>query len=383
MEDLGVYVHIPFCKQKCLYCDFTSFAGNEKIQDTYIQALLKEITNWKKQNKDYSIETIYIGGGTPSYIDSKYIIEIVKMIKDFNKKSIEKDNNISITIEVNPGTVTKEKLEDYKTAGINRISIGLQSCKDRLLREIGRIHDYEDFLETFSLARHLGFDNINVDLMIGLPNQTIMDIKDSLERLIELNPEHISVYSLILEDDTIMKKMVEEGVLILPDEEIERQMYWYVKDFLELHGYKHYEISNFAKPGFESQHNMNCWEQKEYIGFGIAAHSYIEDKRFCNISDMEKYIQNCNNGNFEDNKIILEIQNREDKINEYMILGLRKIEGVSIQEFENIFNENPIMVFRKELQKLNNEGLILIDGDKIKLSNRGLDFANLVWEEFV
>jgi len=375
LKELGVYIHIPFCKQKCLYCDFTSFANKEHMENEYINALKKEIQKWKNNNSDAKIKTIYIGGGTPSYIDSKNIVDIIKLLKD--------SKDISTTIEINPGTVTEQKLKDYKTAGVNRLSIGLQSTNNDLLREIGRIHDYEAFLDTYMLANKLEFKNINVDLMIGLPNQRIADIKDSLEKIVNLNPTHISVYSLIVEEDTPIMKMIENGNLRLPDEDLERQMYWYVKDFLELNGYKHYEISNFAKPGFESKHNMDCWEQKEYIGFGLAAHSYIDNKRFCNISNLEEYIKNCTNEKFEKNIIIQEIQNKEDKMKEYMILGLRKIDGISIQKFEEKFNENPIMCFRKELQKLSKEDLIDIDGNILKLSNKGLDFANLVWEEFV
>ena len=238
-------------------------------------------------------------------------------------------------------------------------------------------------MTTYNLARQVGFKNINVDLMIGLPNQSISDLKDSLEKICKINPEHISVYSLIVEENTPIKKLIEKGELKLPDEEIERQMYWYVKDFLELKGYKHYEISNFAKPGFESKHNMDCWKQKEYIGFGAAAHSYIDNQRFCNTSNIEEYISNCKNGKFENNIEIQEIQNNEDKMKEYMILGLRKIDGISIQKFEKTFNQNPIMLFKNELNKLFKQKLIIIDGDIIKLSNKGLDFANLVWEEFV
>ena len=255
-----------------------------------------------------------------------------------------------------------------------------------MLKEIGRIHNYQEFLETYKLAREIGFNNINVDLMIGLPNQTIRDVREALKSITNLEPqapEHISVYSLIVEDETPMQKLIETEKLRLPNEELERQMYWYVKDFLELKGYKHYEISNFARTGFESKHNMDCWEQKEYIGFGIAAHSYIDNKRFCNISNLEKYILNCNNQDFEKNIITQEIQNKADKMKEYMILGLRKIDGISIQKFENIFNENPIMLFREEIKKLYEEKLILIDGNSIKLSNRGVDLANLVWEEFI
>lgn len=375
MKELGIYIHIPFCVRKCLYCDFVSYAKKENVVEKYIEALQKEILNWKKSNKDVKIKTIYIGGGTPSCIDSKFITEILNLI---NIKNAEE-----ITIEVNPGTVNKEKLYDYKNAGINRLSIGLQSTNNELLKKIGRIHNYEQFLETYKMAREVGFNNINVDLMIGLPGQTMDDLKTSLEDIINLNPEHISVYSLILEDETPLKKMIENNILKLPEEDLERQMYWYTKDFLKINGYNHYEISNFAKQGFYSKHNLDCWEQKEYIGFGISAHSYIDRKRFGNISNLDNYIKNCIEGGFDKNRIIEEEQDKKDEMKEYMILGLRKINGISIQKFENKFNENPIVLFKRELNKLFNEGLIIIDGDIIRLSNKGLDFANIVWEEFI
>ena len=375
MKKIGVYIHIPFCKQKCYYCDFISFPNIEKMQEKYVQALLKEIENFIKENQELKIETIYIGGGTPSYIDSKYIEKILSL---FNKKNL-----IESTIEVNPGTVNKEKLEDYKKAGINRLSIGLQSTSNRLLKQIGRIHKFEDFLNTYNLAKNIGFNNINVDLMIGLPNQNIADIKKSLEEVVKLNPTHISVYSLIIEENTPIAQMVEKGELNLPDEEEERNMYWYVKNFLELQGYNHYEISNFSKKGYESKHNLDCWEQKEYVGFGLAAHSYINKIRYSNTEDLEKYIKNCEEGRFNENKTIQEKQNHFTQEQEYMLLGLRKIDGVSIQNFKNKFGENPIFVFRNELNKLVEEKLLKVTEDNIMLTNKGLDLANLVWEEFV
>ena len=289
-----------------------------------------------------------------------------------------------ITLEVNPGTVTEEKLKIYKKVGINRLSIGLQSTDNNILKTIGRIHSYEDFLNTYKLARNQGFDNINVDLMIGLPNQKILDIKNSLEKITELKPKHISVYSLIVEENTPIEKMLNIGKLELPNEEIERNMYWYVKNFLELNGYKHYEISNFAKEGYESKHNLDCWNQKEYIGFGVAAHSYIADVRFGNTDSIEEYLKNCKSGEFEKNRIIDEVEKDVFSIEqEFMLIGLRKIDGVSIQDFKNKFGENPIFVFKDELSKLVDEGLIVVDFDKIRLTNKGLDLANLVWEEFV
>lgn len=374
-RELGVYVHIPFCKRKCEYCDFISYCNKDNLIETYVEALKKEIN---LQNIQSYIDTIYIGGGTPSYIESKYIKEIMKEIK---KKNIRK--NAEITIEVNPGTVTEAKLKDYKECGINRLSIGLQSTKDELLRQIGRIHDYNQFLETYKLARKVGFENINVDLMIGLPNQKIMDLKESLNKIIELQPEHISVYSLIVEEGTPISKKIQSGELTLPNENEDRNMYWYVKNTLELSGYNHYEISNFSKKGYESRHNMSCWNQCQYFGFGVAAHSYRDITRYSNITDINEYIKNIQKGNLSKNRIIHEIQKESDTEKEYMLLGLRKIEGVKINDFKAKFVKNPIYLFRNELKKLSDENLIAVDANTIRLTPKGIDLANLVWEEFV
>ena len=370
MKEIGVYIHIPFCVKKCDYCDFISYCDKQDLVEEYVEKLKEEI-NIELNKMEYKIKTIYIGGGTPSSVDSKFIIDILNVIKE--KYNID---DIEVTIEVNPGTITEEKLLDYKTAGINRLSIGLQETSNQLLKQIGRIHTYEEFLETYNLARQVGYKNINVDLMIGLPNQSISDIKDSLNKIINLNPEHISVYSLILEEGTKLYKKYEENKLDLPDEELERNMYWYVKNTLENNGYIHYEISNFAKDGYESKHNISCWKQEEYIGFGINAHSYIDGIRYSNTESIEEYIEN-----FE--KIIHEKQTIDDMQKEYMLLGLRKIEGISVQEFKNKFGDNPIFLFRNELSKLVEENLLEVDGDIIKLTNKGLDLANQVWQEFI
>ena len=374
-KEVGIYVHIPFCKKKCDYCDFISYSNKDSKIEDYIQAVTKEIELQKIKSE---ITTIYIGGGTPSYIDSKYIKDIMSEIKQKNVST-----NAEITIEVNPGTVTLERLRDYKEAGINRLSIGLQSTQDELLKQIGRIHNYEQFLETYKMARKVGFANINVDLMLGLPDQRIKDLKDSLEKVIELQPEHISVYSLIVEDGTPIANKIDGGELQLPAEETERNMYWYVKNTLELNGYKHYEISNFAKAGYESKHNMNCWRQKEYIGIGIAAHSYRDITRYSNTENLGEYIRNITKENLERNRIIHEIQKEDDIKKEYMILGLRQIDGVKISDFKEKFVDNPIYLFRNELKKLVDQDLISIDENSIKLTNKGIDLANLVWEEFV
>ena len=255
----------------------------------------------------------------------------------------------------------------------------MQSTNNDILNKIGRIHNFNQFLDTYKWTREAEFKNINVDLMIGIPNQTIDDVKTSLEKVVSLKPEHISVYSLIVEDETPMKKLIESGKLKLPDEEDERNQYKYTKNFLELNGYKHYEISNFAKPGFESKHNLNCWEQKQYIGLGVAAHSYINGVRYSNTISLEEYL----NKDSKDIKEIHETQTIDDMKKEYMLLGLRKIDGVQISKFEEKFGENPIYLFKNELKKLIQEGLLIIDLDNIKLTEKGLDLANIVWEEFV
>lgn len=380
-NNFGIYIHIPFCVKKCNYCDFISFSNRDNLIKGYVEALKKEIE--KFDFSEYIVTTIYIGGGTPSYIDEKYILEILSLLKEKLVNNSISWKNIEITIEVNPGTVTKKKLEIYKESGANRLSIGLQSTNNRLLNQIGRIHTFKDFLDTYNLAKEVGFDNINVDLMIALPNQSIKDIKESLEEIVSLNLNHISVYSLILEEGTLLEKQIDEGKIELPSDEEERRMYWYVKDFLELHGYNHYEISNFSKEGKESKHNLNCWNQEEYIGFGLASHSYIDGIRFCNTSNLEKYIENINNNNLDKNREIEEKQEKEDEEKEFMMLGFRKIDGVDISKFKEKYQENPLFLFRKELDKLVNEGLVEVDLNNIRLTNKGLDLANLVFEEFV
>jgi len=376
-NELGIYIHIPFCAKKCLYCDFISYENKQEIIEQYIQALQSEIkTIGAGLVSAPNIDTIYIGGGTPSFIDSKHIVSIINTIK----ANYSISPNAEITIEVNPGTVTKEKLEDYKIIGINRISIGLQSTNDNLLKQIGRIHTYEQFLQTYNLAREVVFKNINIDLMLALPNQTIEDLEDSLNKIVELNPEHISVYSLILEEGTKLYDLVEKEELDLLDEELERQMYWLVKNKLQEKGYIHYEISNFSKKGYESKHNLHCWEQKEYIGLGAAAHSYYNNTRYSNSEDLKEYIEHVGIKSYQ---TIHEIQTKEEQQKEYMLLGLRKIEGVRISDFKNKFTQNPLYIFRNELDKLIKEELVEVDINNIKLTKKGIDLANKVWEKFV
>lgn len=387
MKNMGIYVHIPFCKHKCNYCDFVSYEGKENLIKDYIECLLYEIKEVGKGNildvkngldELVNVKTIYIGGGTPSIIDSKYIIDIINTIKN----SFRMDKQVEITIEINPGTCTKEKLQDYYNSGINRLSIGLQVADDNLLKQLGRIHNYNDFLNTYKMATQIGFNNINVDLMLGIPNQNMSILEDSVNKVTKLKPQHISVYSLIVEEGTNLSKDIENGIYTLPEDEEERDMYWNMKKILKGKGFNHYEISNFAKPGFASKHNLDCWNQKEYMGFGAGAHSYTDDLRYSNTDSVEEYIYNTRIGKSEDNLIFHEKQDKMSKMKEYMILGLRKIEGVNCFDFITKFRENPKDVFSEELNKLADLGLLDIEKN-IKLTDKGIDLANIVWEEFI
>ena len=393
--DLGIYIHIPFCIKKCDYCDFISYTNCYDLQEKYVKKLIEEIEENRDLLKNNFISTIYIGGGTPSSIKPEFIKKILDKIYEICEISqISEKIKIETTIEVNPGTTTRNNLQLYKNCGINRLSIGLQSTNDTILETIGRIHNYKQFLDTYKWAKEAGFKNINVDLMLGLPGQDIETLKESLENIVNLQPmpNHISVYSLIVEEGTKIEQNINLGKLKLPDDEEERKQYHYTKNYLELNGYKHYEISNFAKPGFESKHNMNCWKQKQYVGFGVAAHSYVNGVRYANTSDLKEYL-NVNyvesendlkyRKNFKSIKIIEENQNKLDMEKEFMMLGLRKLDGVSISKFEQKFGENPIYLFRNELQKLVEEDLLEVDLDDIRLTRKGLDLANLVWEKFV
>ena len=377
MKEIGIYVHIPFCKSKCYYCDFASFADKDELIDRYVKAVKSEI--YHRQSEEYIIKTIYIGGGTPSYIPEKYIEEILAMIENCFLVS----NDAEITIEVNPGTVNKSKLSAYMNSGINRLSVGLQSANNELLKKIGRIHSLEDYEKTINLAQKVGFKNINTDIIIGLPDQTIYDVENAINKVVSLGINHISIYSLIVEENTKMEQMLNSKKYSLPDEEMERYMYWFAKRKLEDEGFNHYEISNFAKEGMQSKHNMDCWNQKEYLGFGSAAASYENKVRYKNIEAVNSYIKNIEENSLEKNLRIEEKQTEIDEMNEFMILGLRKLKGVDVIRFKNKFLKSPFKVYKEKLKKLFDEGLIFVAPNVIRLTDKGLDLANIVWEEFV
>ncbi|CCQ97576.1 Oxygen-independent coproporphyrinogen III oxidase [[Clostridium] ultunense Esp] len=377
MKDLGIYIHIPFCNSKCYYCDFVSFPHKDDRIDEYIEYLLGEIKEYKELLKEYIVKTIFIGGGTPSYIGGQHIGRILEYIyKNFNVEALEE-----VTIETNPGTLNREKLKLYKEYGINRISIGVQSLNDNLLKNIGRVHTSVDFYRNFDLIRNLNFKNVNVDLMFGLPNQTMEDCKETLEKITKLDIEHISYYSLILEENTLMDKWYKEGKIRLPEEETERDMYHFGINFLKDQGYKHYEISNFAKDGLECKHNLFYWQLKPYIGFGLAAHSNLKDKRYWNYSNFKDYYNSLDENRFPiDGE---ETINREMAIAEYLIMGLRLIEGVNKNDFFNRFKIKVEDLYEELLIKYKEQGLLYIDDEWIRFTPKGLDLSNIVYVDIL
>ncbi len=379
MREYGIYVHIPFCKSKCKYCDFNSFCNKDEYIEKYIQKLIYEIQKCEYFSNDDVCSTIYIGGGTPSYIYCKYISQILQEIyKRFNV-----DINAEITIEVNPSSITTEKLMEYKENRVNRISIGLQETNNDILKTIGRIHTYETFLEKYELIKLAGFKNINVDLMIGLPNQIIHDVENTIEKIINLSPNHISCYSLILYENSLLYKEIQQNRYNMPNDELERKVYYTVCEKLKEAGYNQYEISNFSKKGFESKHNMNCWQQYEYVGFGAGAHSFVNNKRFSNIEDIQKYIEN----DYNENIVIHEQLDNIGLMKEYMMLGFRMINGIYISNFSEKFGKSVYTVFDKEIKELINKGLLEIINDKdgicIRPTSKGIDFNNIICEKFV
>jgi len=374
---LGLYIHIPFCKSKCYYCDFNSFAGREDEIYPYFQALKNEIEAYEGALRNYRIGTVFIGGGTPSFVDANYIHELINNCRiHFN---IEPGAEISI--ETNPGTLSYDKLAAYLDAGVNRLSMGMQAWQDRLLKSIGRIHHLCDFVENFELAREVGFSNINVDLIFGLPGQTFNDWAETVNNVAGLEPSHISCYSLKIEEGTVFGDRLEEGKLIPIEDELDRQMYHFTIERLSVHGFRHYEISNFSKPGFECRHNLVYWEGRQYIGLGAGAHSYFNGKRYNNTYDLDKYIYDAGKRQFH-RENIQEIDINE-QISEYMILGLRLIQGINIDKFKAKFGVDVFDLFEEQINKLIYRELLELKGRMLRLTETGLDLANQVFIEFV
>ncbi|MBQ8591430.1 MAG: oxygen-independent coproporphyrinogen III oxidase [Lachnospiraceae bacterium] len=361
---LGIYIHIPFCVKKCLYCDFLSAPAKLPVQEEYVKKLLSEIEQESVKYRVYSVDTIFFGGGTPSVLPPEWIVQILKKIQE----CFFVRNTAEITIEVNPGTVSEQALYMYRNAGINRLSIGLQSFQEKELKYLGRIHTPEQFLDTFSCARKVGFTNINVDIMSALPEQTMSDYRNTVEKVLELRPEHVSAYSLIVEEGTPFYEMQ----LNLPDEDVDRQMYQYTERILNAYGYERYEISNYAKPGYECRHNVAYWRRLPYVGFGIGAASMVDNVRWKNVDDLECVGEKEN----------IQKLTKEEQMEEFMFLGLRMTKGVSRQEFHEQFQVPIEDIYGKVLSKM--EQLELLEnGDWIRLTRKGLDVSNYVMSEFL
>jgi oxygen-independent coproporphyrinogen III oxidase len=376
-NEVSLYIHIPFCRSKCYYCDFNSYAGMEELMPAYFEALKKELVYYSKILTKYSIGTIFIGGGTPSAVEKEYIVELMKLCRD----RLNISDSAEISIETNPGTLDYDKLSAYRDSGINRLSMGLQAWQGSILKKIGRIHNSSEFEENLIAAKKAGFQNLNVDLIFGLPGQKEKDWEETLERVVDLGVEHISCYSLKIEEGTPFGDRLEKGEISYMDDELDRKMYYKAIEFLAEKGFNHYEISNFAKPGFECRHNLVYWKVKPYIGIGAGSHSYFDEKRFNNINSVEEYVKYLENNEIPKENI--EVIDKSESISEYIILGLRLTEGIGIREFKEIFNENILEIYKSQIEKLINESLLVKYGDRLKLTAKGLDLANKVFVEFI
>lgn len=373
MKEMSLYIHIPFCKQKCLYCDFPSYAGKESLINEYIRALNEEIL--RKCSK-YKIASIFVGGGTPSYLNE---INLESLLKTINLLDFK--DEFEFTIECNPGTLNEEKLALMKNYNVNRISMGLQTTNDNILKEIGRIHSFEEFKKNYNQARKAGFKNINVDLMFGLPNQSMKDWKVSLEDVMSLEPDHISAYSLIIEEGTCFYNLYNNDKLNIPNEEEERSMYLFTKGFLKDYGYNQYEISNYAKVNKECFHNKVYWKCNEYLGLGVSASSFVDEKRFKNIDDIKIYIEKINNN--EDVTEEIHVNNINDDMEEFMFMGLRMIEGINLKIFKKRFGKDVFDIYDEVIKNNIKKGLLVVDSEKLYLSEKGIELSNYVMSDFI
>lgn len=388
---LSLYIHIPFCVRKCNYCDFLSAPADETVKEAYIQALLLEIEAYRKTELSMRpVRSVFIGGGTPSILDGNKIASVLDKIKDV----FYLDENCEISIEMNPGTVTKEKCKCYFNAGVNRISIGLQSPDDTLLRVLGRVHTYEEFLRTYDDVRETGFQNVNIDLMSALPGQSLEGYCSGVEKVTRLSPEHISAYSLIVEEGTPFFDMYNNDCNLFPDEQEDRRMYEATKEILGRKGYVRYEISNYAKQGYECRHNMVYWECEDYLGLGLGSASLVNNTRFKNTCDLKGYIHAWKEGEgtsvWRQEEEVLTVSARME---EFMFLGLRMMRGVSEKEFERRFEKAPEQMYGPQIERLIGQGLLVrrnhntecqkTGNGRLALTDRGIDVSNYVFEQFL
>ena len=373
-KKFSLYIHIPFCVKKCHYCDFTSFAQKEEQFESYFNALNREV-EMRSKTVSKPIDTIYIGGGTPSYVPVHYISDLLERIRSHY---VLRDD-CEISMEMNPGTVDQSSCNAYYSYGINRISVGVQSANDRLLHSLGRIHNFDDAKKTVGYLKNAGFENINIDIMFGLPDQTLDDWMTTLKEVCKLDPEHISVYSLTLEENTPFYNWY-FNTDYLPDA-LDRQMYHSAVKYLKSLGYEQYEISNFAKEGKICKHNYYCWRMEDYLGLGVNAHSYIEGSRYQNGEELDLYIDTIIQGK---NAIVIsrDLDDKE-KMGDYIFLGLRTIEGINLTDFKENFNNDLMLIYHNEICELIEQNLLKLKTENLSLTKKGLDYANYVMREFV
>lgn len=373
---LELYFHIPFCVSKCLYCDFLSGQAGKEVQDSYIRALLKETLMRGKEYSDYRVPSVFIGGGTPSVVD----VEWIEQLMELTGRAFQLEKDVEITMEVNPKTADETALKRYRNAGINRLSIGLQSARDEELARLGRIHTFGQFKEIYEGARAAGFRNINVDIMSGLPGQTPEDYRYTLERILALKPvpEHISAYSLIVEEGTAFERFLKEGTLALPDDEDERLMYADTARILGSAGYHRYEISNYCRTGYECRHNIGYWSRTEYLGLGLGAASLVGEKRFSNGKDMSAYLDHPTDVREQEESL-----SREAQMEEFMFLGLRLVKGVERIHFFECFGVTLDAIYGNAIGRNVKEGLLVDEGAWVRLTDRGLDLSNYVMAQFL
>lgn len=377
MNELNLYFHTPYCRARCRFCSFYVLPGRQSRVEEYFKCLESEALKYKDTLSDYKITTIFAGGGTPSLMDPELITNFIKFLRDnFN---ISKDAEISI--ESAPETLTEEKLDKYLEAGFNRLSIGLQAWQNHVLKFMGRLYKIEDFLKYYELAKKSGFNNINIDLIFGIPNQKLSEWSESLDGVISLNPEHISCYSLDIDEESIFGIMEKKGMLTRLEEELDREMYHLACEKLQNSGYRHYEISNWSRPGFECTHNSSLWEGKDYLGFGASAYSKFNKQRYRNPNSLEKYISKIQKN--EENREEIENVDPESEILEYIILRLRMMKGIDLKEFNSRFNKKFEEIFQDSLNKLKSQELINYDSEAVSLTLKGQDLENVVGGYFV
>ncbi|WP_343247385.1 radical SAM family heme chaperone HemW [Diplocloster hominis] len=381
-KDLSIYIHIPFCVKKCGYCDFLSMAGTEEEQEHYVRTLLQKMERTREAAGQYRVNTIFFGGGTPSILPESLMGRLMDKLFDL----YEVEPRAEITIEANPGTLTPEKLVSYRKMGINRLSIGLQSTKNEELKLLGRIHTYEEFLENYEQARKAGFENINIDLMSGLPGQSTESWKQTLKKTAALHPQHISAYGLMIEEETPFYLLYKDDVTRrdrgeeptqLPTEEAEREMYYDTAGILDEFGYHRYEISNYARPGYECRHNITYWKRGDYLGYGLGAASLMENQRFSVTKDMQTYL--TKKYVYED----LVTLSATEQMEEFMFLGLRMMEGISLGEFHDQFHRSFWDIYASVFRKLEDQGLLVREKNRIFLSDKGIDVSNYVMASFL